>query len=384
MNMLRKLGVGLCASILGVTLLGLAWSNVGLATIRNRSAVKGWLDKSNFYSQVVDVVLEKAKEPSGNGETEININDPQIQTIAKQAFTPEILKKNMETVLDSGYAWADGTKNKIDFSVDLTAAKQQLATGLGDSAKNKVAALPICSPAEVTQDFDSFKATCRPAGLTPEQAGQKVTNDLLNNKDFLAKPVFTAEDLKAKDSPVNAQNVPIENTDQAKAVRKVYSLSGFVPLALGIVALVTGLGVIFLSADHFRGLRRAGWVLLTSGLVLLVTFVLLGAVVSMVDRKVAEASTNPAQNKLLGDFARVVIKDVQKALLPYVIGFTGGGILIAITGGSLAKRRDNANKTEFERHKDMLPEPAQEPLDEEITDPDVTKETKKRSPKKDK
>lgn len=354
MNILRKMGVSLCATILSVVLLGLAWSSVGTATIRNRSVVKGWLDKSNFYSQVVDVVLEKAKGSSGKSETDIPVNDPGVQAAAKQAFSPDFLRKNVEAVLDSGYAWADGSKNNIDFSIDLTAAKQQLATGLGDYAKNKAAALPICNPAEITQDFDSFKATCRPAAVSPEQAGAKVTADLLTNKDFLAKPVFTSEDLKAKDDSGGTQAVPIENTNQAKAARKAYQLSGYVPMALAITALITGLGVIFLSADHYRGLRRAGWTLFTSGMVLLVTYAVLVIGASMIDRKVAET----AQNKLISDVAKVVVRDIEKALLPYVIGLVGGGTVMVITGGKLAKRRDNTNKREFDEHKDMLPEPA--------------------------
>ena len=101
MNILRKLIVSLLALVLSATLIGTVYSSVGVATIHNRQTVKGWFNKSDFYRQIVGVVLEKAKL-SGKDTSigSISVDDPEIQGIAKQAFNPSLLQKNVETALD--------------------------------------------------------------------------------------------------------------------------------------------------------------------------------------------------------------------------------------------------------------------------------------------
>lgn len=378
MNILRKLGTSLCAALLSIGLFGVAWSNVGAATIRDKETVKGWFDSSGFYTKVVDIVLEKVKEPGKNTDdpVDISIEDPQIQAIAKGAFTPEVLKTNVEKFLDSGYDWLDGSTDKLAFSIDLTSAKQNLATGLGDYVTTKAAALPICATNEPIDDFDAFNAICRPRGLTPEAAGQQVTNKLLTGDQFLANPVLTSDDFKVKDK--NGNEIPIDQKDEAKIARRVYRLSGFIPIMFGIVSLLAALGVIFISRDRLKGVKRVGYVLLATGVVLLITHIGLGVASSVASEKLGnkvEAGSS-AQNKLLADGLRVVIDDVRSVLVIYTIGYISLGVIAIITGAVLKKRRDGDKKPSQEEDKE-----AETPEDTTLTDKSEEKVESKPAPK---
>jgi len=369
MNILRKLGAGLCATILSVSLLGVAWSNVGISTIHNRGSVKGWLDKSGFYTKVVNVALEKIKAPAegkqaDNQAGDLPINDPAVQAIAKGVLTPEFLKTNVEKVLDGSYNWLDGSAKNLSFSLDLTNAKQQLATGLGGYATTKAAALKTCVTNELIDDFDAFSSTCRPKGLSAEAVGQKLTDDLLTGDQFLPNPVLTEKDIKIKGS--DGSEMPIDGTKQADIVRKSYSFSGYVPYILGIVALLTALGVIFISRDRLKGVRRVGVVLLVNGMLLLLTCVALVQLPSVAEEKLSQntAVGSVAQNNLISDVAKVIFKNIQNVLVIYTAVFIGLGIIAIVASGLLKKRRDkgkNPTNEGEDQNTDVQPSAEEKP-----------------------
>jgi hypothetical protein len=361
MNILRKLGVGLSATLLTLALFGVAWSHVSLATIGNRETVKGWLARSDFYNKAVDIALDKIKESANTEGDSLPVNDPQIQAVAKQALSADFLKTNIETALDSTYDWLGSNDKDMSLTVDLSGVKQQLATGLGTYATTKVTSLPVCaSGMKTNEDFDPFNAACRPANLSAEAAGQKVADQILQG-DFLKDPVINASDIKVKDN--NGKEIPLTEAAQGQAVRKTYKFSGYVPYILGVLALLSILGLIFLSQDRLLGLRRTGSILLTTGTILLITFVGIGVGRSMVGKQLGTTGSLTASQKELGtNLLTLITDDVRRVLLIYSIGFIVFGLVGIIVASIMKKRRKSteAPTAKLEEKEPIKEEPARE------------------------
>ncbi len=367
MNFLRKIFVSLCAALLSASLFSLAWSHVAVATVGNRQTIKGWLDKSDAYSKVVDIAITKLEESTKEGgQSDIPVDDPQIRETVRKAFTSDLLKQNVETFLDGTYSWLERDAENLEFRMDFTAAKQQLADGLAEYVKTRATSLPVCTPNQIPEDFSGFSESCRPSNVSPDQVAEKIRSEILTGKGFLENPVITADNIKVTDE--NGATIPLSGSSQAQVSRDAYNLSTKAPAIFAVTAFVLALGVIFLSHDRLAGVKRVGIVLLTTGVILLIAFAALGAVANFVESKAqetvvtteaaTEAGKPDSTRELLAGIVEVSFKDIRRVLLMYTVGYIGVGVGALVGGSALQKRRDKTEtpKKEEKPH-DILPEP---------------------------
>src|SRR5687767_5998236 len=87
MNILRKLSLVLLGGILSLSLLVLVWSHIITTVAGNQETVKGWLNKSGFYDQIVDVALEAANNSEGSSQ-DIPVQDPGVKATISEALSP--------------------------------------------------------------------------------------------------------------------------------------------------------------------------------------------------------------------------------------------------------------------------------------------------------
>lgn len=343
MGFVRKMFVGLCAGLMGAALFGVAWTNIGTATIRNQKTVKNWFSKSGFYDQVADIALTNIKKASAqSGSSEIPVTDPAIQAVVKDALSPEFIKTNIDSSLDSIYSWLSGTNQDLLFKLDLNPVKDKIAAGVGNFAKTRAAGLPVCGVIGNNSPVDPFAATCLPRGVTPEQVGTLATQTFLT-QDFLKNPVITSKDLKIADG--SGKSIPIAEDSRAKAVQKAYHLSGFLPVALIISAVLFMTGVIFLSADRLKGISRVGLVFLVTGLSLLVLYGGTRYIFDWASKRVLATQGGPSAEVKLGvNFFKVALNDVERVLLIYAIAYIVLGIAAKVTAYLLKKRREPDTK----------------------------------------
>jgi len=358
MGFIRKMAVALCATLMGITLLGVAWTNIGASTIRNKKVVEDWFNKSGFYTQISDVAIDTIKKSTAAGEaSSIPVTDPNVEAIVRNALNPDFLKTTVNSALDGVYGWLGSSSGDLSFKLDFSAAKDTLATGLGNFAKTHAASLPPCgvignnSPVE-----DPFTATCLPRGVTADQVGAMATQNFLA-QDFLKNPVVDANSFKINDKDGN--KVPITSDSKVMAVRKAYHLSGHLPLVLAIITVLLIIAIIFLSSTRLRGVRRVGTILLTTGGGLLAIYFIVRYLFDWASKRAIEANPeNRAQIKLGVDFLKLAIGDAERVLLTYSVGFMILGI-VAIVVAFLLKRRGNPKpgKTSSGEEK---PEPVEE------------------------
>ena len=349
MNIFRKLAVGLCAGLLSTALLALAWTNIGLATIHNRQVVKSWFENSDFYNQVGNIAVDSIKlndshtsmgSPAGSG---IPISDPAVQTIVKDTLNASLVRTNVNTVLDSIYTWLGGTDKNLSFSLDLTSAKEQLATGLSSYAKTHAAGLPRCGAVNRNDPVDPYGATCLPLGVTPDQVAVLAKQQFLA-QDFFKNPVIKGEDFKIKDKDGNS--IPVTSDNRAQLTRKAYQLSGDLPVIFTVISVVLIVGIVFLSRDRLRGIRRVGTVFLTSGLSLILLYFLTKLLFQWAIKRISVQNTTvTTQTKLGIDFIGVALKNFERVLLTHAVAFTVLGLAAIILGSVLLRRNRQEDET---------------------------------------
>lgn len=315
--MFRKLGLFLAASVL-VLLLFMTVFTTAAVVVFKPSNLKQWLNKSEVYDTIVHAVLEENRKlQQGTGDESIPINDPKIQAIAEQAFSPQFLQDSAEKVIDGVDAWLAGDSEIPEFAVNIGQAKKAFAQGIGDYAISRYEALPACKPGQEPKSMEIFEINCRPAGYNPKPAIEKAVYDLQNNKDFLPDETLTFNSL-------DKNNELKQNID---AVPRWYQRGRWAPLILGIITIVAILGVIFLSPSRRQGLKRV-----MGSLYLVVGFLLFYLWFSsyVLTRATRELLSRPEDSQSMQQVGVNILKQMQvsagRAVLPFIIGFA----LIAI------------------------------------------------------
>jgi hypothetical protein len=326
---MKKFFRGLASVLLKLSLFNLAVFTAIVLALGNPANIKESLAESNIYTTIVDSILDASQNalkdrPSENGES-FPINQPEIRAAANKAFPPEFLQKNVEQVIDGTFGWLDGKTSKPSWKIDLTEAKQTLANGVGDYAKNRFNGLPVCTLQQLQEaggEVDALSAPCRPPGLTADAVRQDVINDLANSKEFLGDTVITPETLAEN----NEDGDPFEKFAGAPDALQQLRLG---PWVLAIFSLLLAAAVVLLHDHKRQGIRSVAITTAGTGL-----FLLIGTLILTYLFKQMNAPGGNIAKAVEGDFqqsALSVINSLQATVNRYVLYFSGG----YIAGGGL-------------------------------------------------
>lgn len=316
MGWLRKGCVHFLSFLLLVGLLGGALATSAKLNLTHPDKVENWLSQSRLYGHFVKGIIEQSeKETIDNQSGSVSLNDAAVQKAAQSAFPPQLLEQNVNTFLESNYAWLEGKTATPEFKIDLTAAKQSFAEQVGQYVRVYTAGLPVCNASQLatlqTQQTDPLLATCRPPTLTPEVAGAEVSKELESSGDFLSNPVVTARTINP------------EATDQTQPyyeklahLPQVYQLAGKLPWIFGALALLSAISIVFIAPVKRAGLRRIAVLLASSGAVLILIKIVADFGFRRVEQKIFNTANNGQLQQSLTDFAhRVEIALVKTDLL---------------------------------------------------------------------
>lgn len=351
MNVMRKILLSFLGGLLGTVLIGVAWTNIGTATIRNRSVVYGWLNKSNFYSQVADIATQNIeKESQNSGQNSLPLSDPAVKNIVKNALSSDFIMTSTKTVVDSIYQWLDGTSQDLTFTLDLSPIKNQVVDGLTAYAKTRSAGLPKCGAVDGNGPVDPLTATCLPKGMTAVQL-TSLAHDYVVGQKLFQKPVIEGSSIMVTE---NGQSVPLTSSSKVAAARKAYMLSGYLPLGLGIATVLLILAIVFLSRRKLQGLSRVGTIFIVTGVGLLIIYAGLRYFFDWGSKHLANVQGGlNTQQKLGIDLTRVVLSDVERVLLIFVILYICVGVVAHIAKIILEKRHKTAKYPES--HDENMP-----------------------------
>lgn len=325
MNTTKKILAGLACAFLPLVLLLFGSLMSTYQTLSSAGHIKDALTESGVYSAVVKEGLDQiGKESAAEATDSIPVNDPQIRAIIEQAVPPGLLEQQTNGVIDGFYAWLHGDTPAMQFEINLTEAKAKLADGLSQYAAQRMSTLPTCTAIDdIPPELDPFNATCVPPGFDKAAAAQKVRDEIMNSKEFLEDPVINAEDLATN----NAQEVRIGDVTFN---RDLYNQTKTNLYITGALAVVLGVGVLFLSSTRRMGTRRLGIIATVVGGISAVLAGIISLILNVVLQRLAQSPDSNALEKSLVDAVRLLTQDVRNWWLLYGLVLLAAGIITLI------------------------------------------------------
>ncbi|HMH31047.1 MAG TPA: hypothetical protein VK534_01060 [Methylomirabilota bacterium] len=299
--------------------------NLGQAT-----KIEVLLKQSGVYDKALASALQNSQKESdqnGSSDVTISLDDPIVQQAAQQVFTPQLIEQNVNTLIDANYAWLNGKTKTPMFMINLSSSKEDFATRVGKLVQTRLAGLPVCTAAQITQlqiPVSSLTVTCRPPGLDPATEGARVAQEI-RSSDFLTKPVITASTL-GRDDPSQGKAY-YEKLSQAP---KLFQLSQKLPIISGVIALLATIGIIFIAPKRRKGWLYVGLVLLVSGGLLAGTRLSANATADQITKHIHDTVSSQLKQPR-DDFVHHLATELTKINLWFGAAFLVLAITIFIT-----------------------------------------------------
>ncbi|MEX1995419.1 MAG: hypothetical protein WD887_01435 [Candidatus Saccharimonadales bacterium] len=261
MNIARKAALAGLTSLLILFLFILALSVGVMRLVGQPEDIKGLINRSGVFENVVPNLLDEAEKNTKNDDG-LSLKNPAIKSAAEKVFTPDYLHVTVNQTIDDIYLWLDGKADQPLINLNLTAKKAAFASEVAASVLQRAKTLPKCTITNTPTSFDPLTAKCLPAGVSASQAAADAKREILSQEGFLKDPVITAGDIKNEDGQ------PL--FDQWKEAPKAYQKARQAPFILSVLVLLVSAAIFFLSQPRLKGLRRVGATLIVMGVLMMV------------------------------------------------------------------------------------------------------------------
>jgi hypothetical protein len=246
--------------ILGLMLrlsIGLAVFGFGfMAVFGSADPLKQAAEESGLYDSVVSGVIEESvrQQPQSEG---LPLDDPRIISAANAAFTAEILQQQSEMVIDSVFAWLDGTKDSLQFTLDFSDTKVVFANNVGDAFLGYAETLPVCTQPDQLQPVSNpFELSCIPPQTDLRQERAKLVEEIITADSFLQEPV-TEQQLAAE----NPQFIGLNSS-----LPQLWRLLQTAPLIMTATSLIFAIIYVHIYGNKKLAVARIGRLLVISSI----------------------------------------------------------------------------------------------------------------------
>jgi len=341
MNWVRRIFVYLLSIILLVSLFGIALATSIQVGFTHPSKIESWLDQSNLYTNLVSTITDQAQSAVENNVSGgASISKTVVKQAAQSAFPQSLMKQDVQTFLNSNYAWLKGKTATPNFSIDLSGAKQQFATTIANSSVvAHLTGLPACTAAQTLElkSANPLLLSCLPIGVTAQAAAAQVSQQVASNSGFLGNPVITASTIGTKGQ---SSNKPYY--EKLSKLPKAYQALQDLPWILSVIAILSIVGIVFCSRSKRIGLRRVGITFLISGILLIADKLLTDAAFNKLKDQAFNSINNSQIQQTLTTFAHYVEAELVKIDLWFGIAYV---ILAIILFGALIFTRNRTPKS---------------------------------------
>lgn len=297
MGSIRRIGLWLSSYLFRFCLYSAIVATSLIAIVSNSSYIKTALTSSQAYDRFVQTVIDTNTSEAQKTGSSIPFGNQNVQNIIKGSFPATDLQSATENIIDSVSKWLKGQTSKVDFSLDFSANKQQLATNLSIFAFGRLAEQPLCrtTPAEL----DPFTASCRPRNFNFNKETINFANELKSSSTFLPTTVLTAADLP-KD--LSGKNV----FEKYSSAPRYYTYLKLAPIVFGVATLMLAGLIIALHKHKRQAMFDIGMGTLLSGVVLVVTPVVFGLALPHL--------TQSFQSQLSGSGQQAIFNDILNSI----------------------------------------------------------------------
>lgn len=319
------------------------------------ASIEKALKESHVYDQFVGIVLDKSQEQAPDPTTKLLLANPGVRAAIEKSFPPQLLESSASSVIKGAFAWLQGKTPEPEFTMDFSEAKTALISNLTAFAQKRTSGLPICTVEQaqtLNPRTDLLSLPCLPPGFDVNQSSQQFSEQLLNDVDFLDKPIITNKTL-AKEGQTSLVSGDLQQLPEA------YQAAQNAKWLVLVVAFVLAALLIFVRHDRRAGLRHVGWALVGVGVFWTVSLV---AYWFMFDKfNQAGASIDSTQAMIL-DGAQVILADLNRVVAVFVGCYIviGGTVLVALKLRQPPKPADEPSSEE-EPTKPLAPPAAEKP-----------------------
>jgi DNA-binding protein Fis len=359
MSWWRKSLVHFLSLLLFLSLIGGAYATSANIAFRHPDKVKVWLKQSNIYGHFVANTITQGQKSAGDQQTgTVSLSDSAVQQAAQNAFSSQMIEQNVDKFLDANYNWLAGKTDKPVFTIDLSQAKQTFADQVAQYTQTRLAALPVCTPTQLTQiqassqAIDPLSISCRPSYLTPEASAAQVKQQIEQSSDFLSNPEVNADNFAAAQGKTGEPYYK-----KLSSAPTLYKLDGFLPWLSALLAALAAFGVIMLAATKRRGLRKVAISFGLAGLVLVAGKFIADAAFHRAEKQIFNNSSVGQLQQSLTDFFHRAESQLVRVDLYFGVVFLAlaVAVLIYLITSRSQSPKSAADPTPAESHQDPAP-----------------------------
>jgi len=253
MSFMRKLMLKLTSYNFRLVLLLFALVTAFALVFGQPDQIKQALRSNDTYEKAIETTLNEATKNREGQESPDAAAQKQIKEAAKSAITPQVAQSTVEQIIDGTYHWLQGKSTAPDFKVDLTPVIKSFVAKTSEATTKRLRKLPPCTVEQLRQldphDLDYTSLDCAPPGLNATVVRQQIERGLAGGEnEFFRKPVLTAETFS---QGKNGETV----FEQANSAPQYFQWAMLLPWILGTLAVLLGVGVLFLSENKRKGVR---------------------------------------------------------------------------------------------------------------------------------
>lgn len=313
MHMLKRFARGFCSQLFKFSIFLAAVSAATVVAFGTQANLKDTLRDSGVYTSAVDGIIEQATKEQKTGNEDVPIGDADVQKVIRDTLSPEFLEQTSSSAIDGIFSWLQGKTDQPEFSIELGAAKQRLANGLGDVALARASKLQPCSLEQLQtlnpNETNIFSLPCLPPGVDLQAERAKLVNQIASSDELL------------KDTTVSVDDLPQENGqdvfEKAEAVPTAYQWLVRLPWILGGVALLSAAALIFLHDERRRGIWLIGRALLITGVILVIFTLISNYVIAQIN-----PGTGDIAQKIAIDVGQSFAAELNKVIVIFGVVYT--------------------------------------------------------------
>ena len=329
---MRTFGVVVFSIILFASLLVFGFSTSSNSAVTDQKKIEAWLSESNLYGAFVKNAINQADQTAGNDQSGgVSLSDTAVKQAAEQSFSSGVLKKHVNTFLNSNYVWLRGKTDKPQFRIDLSSAKQDFAERVGKYVTTYLKGLSTCSAAQLAninpQTADPLTLQCLPRGLNPATVGSQVTEQIATSTQFLSNTVITADSINPESN--NGQMEPYYK--RFSALPSLYQVAVKIPWVAAVVSLLSLAAIIMVAYSKRKGLRAIAIVFALAGLIMVLTKLITDQVFNSIEKHIFNAASVGQLQKSLTVFLHHVETQIVKVDLWFGIGYLLIALVLVLT-----------------------------------------------------
>lgn len=229
------------------------WFGALQASVFNVQTVKEWVSASHLPSTLLDALV-----PRANGSGSNLLSQATIAAALKTTFPPSYVDEQLNTILDSTYAWINGKTTTITFSLPINQKKDIAIAQLTTALETAIASLPNCTASNQpsTQNSD---IVCKPRNLSTYDFAHALATQAVSSSGLLDQPITEKNFNNAFTSAAQSDQRMSNLLEQLPTYRR--TTDQLLYIWLPVTAFVSFIGIYFATNDRlldFIRLSRRG------------------------------------------------------------------------------------------------------------------------------